>query len=71
MLILYPFLNRMAEYLAKEPERKRKRQEGIDKRIEEGMKEPEKQKIRFHDPDFVESHEKALDDVAATVERGW
>ncbi|KAJ3036653.1 hypothetical protein HDV00_002477 [Rhizophlyctis rosea] len=60
---------KMAEYLAKEPERKRKRQEEISKRIEEGLKEPEKQKIRYHDPDFVESHEKALDDVAATVER--
>ncbi|KAI8817246.1 telomere stability and silencing-domain-containing protein [Fimicolochytrium jonesii] len=31
------------------------------------LQEPEKRKIRFHDPDFVKSHEKVMDDIQDAV----
>ncbi|KND00114.1 uncharacterized protein SPPG_04456 [Spizellomyces punctatus DAOM BR117] len=58
---------KLADYLEKEPERKRKRQEELMKKIEEGLKEPQKQKIRYHDPEFVSSHEKVMEDVKDAV----
>ncbi|KAJ3294089.1 hypothetical protein HK104_003941 [Borealophlyctis nickersoniae] len=60
---------KLADYLAEEPQRKRKRQEEITRKIEEGLKEREKQKIRFYDPEYMENHEKVLDDVGATIEK--
>ncbi|TPX68393.1 hypothetical protein SpCBS45565_g03142 [Spizellomyces sp. 'palustris'] len=58
---------KLADYLEKEPERKRKRQEELMKKIEQGLKEPQKQKIRYHDPEFVSSHEKVMEDVKDAV----
>ncbi|TPX59813.1 hypothetical protein PhCBS80983_g02191 [Powellomyces hirtus] len=60
---------KLADYLEKEPERKRKRQEETIQKLEKKLKEPEKQKIRFHDPDFVQNHQDVLDDVQEAVEK--
>jgi hypothetical protein len=56
--------------LAKEPERKRKQKEAIQAKIEEGLKEKEVKKIRFDDTEFVKEHEKALEEVKDTVQKG-
>ncbi|KAI9013065.1 telomere stability and silencing-domain-containing protein [Gaertneriomyces semiglobifer] len=59
---------KLAEYLAKEPERKRKREEELIKKIDQGLR-PEKRKILFHDPEYVSNHEQVLDDVMDAVEK--
>ncbi|KAI8823058.1 telomere stability and silencing-domain-containing protein [Fimicolochytrium jonesii] len=58
---------KLADYLEKEPERKRKRQEELIQKLEKDLQEPEKRKIRFHDPDFVKNHEEVMDDIQDAV----
>ncbi|KAI8622009.1 telomere stability and silencing-domain-containing protein [Chytriomyces sp. MP71] len=60
---------KIADFKEAEPERKRKQKEAMLAKIEKGLKEPEQKKIRFDDQDFVESHEKALDEVKDTVKK--
>ncbi|KAI8805819.1 telomere stability and silencing-domain-containing protein [Cladochytrium replicatum] len=61
---------KLAEFLENEPERKRKQGEERQKKIEEGLKERETKKIRFDDNDYLNDHEKALQDVKAAVGKG-
>lgn len=61
---------KLAEYAEKEEERKKKDKERIEKKIAEGLKEPEKKKIRFDDAQFVADHEKVRDDVKDAVAKG-
>ncbi|KAI9366045.1 telomere stability and silencing-domain-containing protein [Zopfochytrium polystomum] len=60
---------KLAEYMAKEPERKRKQRENAEEKIKEGLKEQEPKKIRIDENEFLKDHEKALEDVKDTVER--
>jgi len=62
---------KMAEYAEQEGERKRKEKERLEKKIAEGLKEPEKKKIRFDDAQFVADHEKVREDVKDAVAKGW
>ena len=43
----------MVEYLNKESDRKRKRKEEIDKKIEEGLKVQSKRRHRFEDMEYL------------------
>ncbi|KAI9012378.1 telomere stability and silencing-domain-containing protein [Hyaloraphidium curvatum] len=61
---------KMAEYAEQEEERKRKEKERIEKKIAEGLKEPEAKKIRFDDSQFFADHEKAREDVKDAVAKG-
>ncbi|KAJ3019082.1 hypothetical protein HKX48_002388 [Thoreauomyces humboldtii] len=60
---------KLADYLEKEPERKRKRQEENIEKLEKALKGPEKQKIRFHDPDYEQNHADVMEDVQDAVEK--
>ncbi|KAJ3237927.1 hypothetical protein HDU81_008679 [Chytriomyces hyalinus] len=60
---------KIADFKESEPERKRKEKEFLKAKIEKGLKEPETKKIRFDDQEFVETHEKVLDDVKDTVKK--
>jgi hypothetical protein len=51
----------LADYIEQEPERRRLEQERLQKKIEEGLKEPIIQKIRFDDQEFEKNHEKVLE----------
>ncbi|KAJ3144467.1 hypothetical protein HK101_002681 [Irineochytrium annulatum] len=58
---------KLAEFVEKEPERKKKLLEERKRKVEEGLKEPEVKKIRFDDTEYVEAHEKVLENVKDTV----
>ncbi|KAJ3329009.1 importin-alpha export receptor [Blyttiomyces sp. JEL0837] len=60
---------KLADYVEKEPERKRKQKEAAIAKIEEGLKEHQPKKIRFDDQSYVKEHEKVLDDVKDTVQK--
>ncbi|KAJ1568577.1 hypothetical protein HK405_000378, partial [Cladochytrium tenue] len=60
---------RIADFKSKEPERKRKQQENLKAKIEEGLKEFEPKKIRFDDVEFEKDHEKVREDVKDTVSK--
>ena len=55
--------------MAKEPERKRKQKEAVLAKIDDGLKEREKKKLRFDDTEFVKEHEKAREEVKETVNK--
>lgn len=61
---------KLADYAEQEAERKRQEKERLEKKIAEGLKEPEKKKIRFDDAQFVADHEKVRDDVKDAVSKG-
>ncbi|KAJ3413290.1 Exportin-2 [Chytridiales sp. JEL 0842] len=58
---------KLADFIAKEPERKQKKLEETQAKIEEGLKEKEEKKIRFDDTQFLNDHEKILDSVKDSV----
>lgn len=58
---------KLVEYLNKESERKRKRKEEIDKKIEEGLKIQTKKRHRFDDIEYFENHDKILENIKGAV----
>lgn len=58
----------LATYLAKEPERKKLKQDKINKKIEDGLKEVVEKKIIFDDTEFIEALEKGSESVRDAVE---
>jgi len=58
---------KLVEYLNKESERKRKRKEEIDKKIEEGLKVPSKKRHRFDDMEYFENHDKIMENIKGAV----
>lgn len=58
---------KLVEYLNKEPERKRKRKEETEKKIEEGLKEKTKKRHRFDDIDYIHNHEKIMENVKDAI----
>ncbi|KAJ1551046.1 hypothetical protein HK096_003496 [Nowakowskiella sp. JEL0078] len=61
---------KLAELLESEPERKRLKREQLFKKIEKGLKEPERQIIRFDDLDYIKDHEEGVESIKAAVEKG-
>lgn len=61
---------KLAQFMEHEEDRKRARDEEITKKIEEGLKEPETKKHRFDDTQYLEDHEKVVEDVKDAVARG-
>ncbi|KAJ3211482.1 hypothetical protein HDU67_004518 [Dinochytrium kinnereticum] len=61
---------KLAEFLEKEPERKKRKTEAVKEKIEKGMQEPKTQKIRFNDTKFTEDHAKVLENVKDTISKG-
>ncbi|KAJ3103008.1 hypothetical protein HDU97_010446 [Phlyctochytrium planicorne] len=60
---------KLAEYLEKEPERKKKRSEMLQKKIEKGLEGPKAPKLRFDDSKFVQDHAKLMDNVKDTIDK--
>ena len=61
----------MADYIEKEPERKKKEQEKIQKKIKEGLKPVVKTEIRIvEDPKFIEKRQNVLDVIDDAVSVG-
>ncbi|KAJ3109911.1 hypothetical protein HDU96_007054 [Phlyctochytrium bullatum] len=60
---------KLAEFLEKEPERKKRKAEAVKKKIEKGLKEAEKPKARFDDTRFSEEHSKVLETVKDTISK--
>ncbi|KAJ1341773.1 hypothetical protein BSLG_003668 [Batrachochytrium salamandrivorans] len=60
----------LANYIEKEPERLRQQSEKIAKKIQDGLREPTKRKIRFDDNEFENEHDDAIDLVSNAVEQG-
>ncbi|KAG9294278.1 hypothetical protein G9A89_021637 [Geosiphon pyriformis] len=58
---------KLADYLEKEPERQRAKEEKIQKKIKEGMREPPTKKHRFDDTKFLEESREIIDDVKSAV----
>jgi hypothetical protein len=62
-------LTRLADYIAKEPERKRLQDEKIEKKIKKGLMEIPKKKVEI-DKEFEEKHEKVLDEIDDAISTG-
>ncbi|KAH6577712.1 hypothetical protein BASA60_003909 [Batrachochytrium salamandrivorans] len=60
----------LANYIEKEPERLRQQSEKIAKKIQDGLREPTKRKIRFDNNEFENEHDDAIDLVSNAVEQG-
>ena len=60
----------IADRVGKQQEWERRREERIQKKIEEGLKEPSKKKIRFNDSGFFQEKEHMIDAVKDAVLRG-
>jgi len=58
---------KLVEYLNKESERKRKRKEEIDKKIEEGLQVHTKKRHRFDDMEYFENHDKIMENIKGAV----
>lgn len=58
---------KLADYLEKEPERQKARDERIRQKIEKGLQPPEPKKHRFNDPKFFEETEEMGEDVSSAV----
>ncbi len=54
-------LHRLADYIEQEPERLRKQQERLQKKIKEGLKEHTVVKKKHNDQDFDSNHEQVLE----------
>ncbi|KAH9263385.1 hypothetical protein BASA83_013217 [Batrachochytrium salamandrivorans] len=54
----------LANYIEKEPERLRQQSEKIAKKIQDGLREPTKRKIRFDNNEFENEHDDAIDWLA-------
>lgn len=59
---------RLAEYLEGEEGREKERQDRIQEKIKEGMREPEKKRIRFEEEQYQEENEEILESVASAVQ---
>ena len=60
----------MADYLEKEPERKRAREEKIQKKIDEGLQEHPAKKRRFDDNKYLQDSQEIIENVKNTVAEG-
>ena len=60
----------MANYIEKEPERKKKEQEKIQKKIKEGLKPKKTEKRMVEDQDFIEKRQVMLEVVEDSVLMG-
>ena len=60
----------MADYKQAEPERKKKEQEKLQKKIKEGLKEFKPQKKVVEDPEFVEKRQQVLEVIDDAVALG-
>ncbi|KAI8841302.1 telomere stability and silencing-domain-containing protein [Chytridium lagenaria] len=60
---------KLAEFLEKEPERKKRKLEAVKEKIDKAMQEPKAKKIRFDDTKYAEDHSKVLDTVKETISK--
>ncbi|KAJ3338431.1 hypothetical protein HDU93_009527 [Gonapodya sp. JEL0774] len=60
---------KLAEYTEKEQERQKQRAADRERKIAEGLREPEKRKVLFNDPQYAADHEKALDEVKEAMQQ--
>ncbi|ORX43358.1 hypothetical protein BCR36DRAFT_399956 [Piromyces finnis] len=62
---------KLVDYLNKESERKRKRKEDIDKKIEEGLNIQTKKRHRFDDMEYFENHDKIMENIKGAVSQAY
>jgi hypothetical protein len=61
---------RLADYLEKEPERQKAKEQKLREKIEKGLKVPEPKKHRFDDPKYFEQTAEMGEDVSTAVLKG-
>ena len=49
---------------------KRQKEEAIQKKVEEGLKEPQNKKIKFDDTEYLNQLEQIKDDMKSSVQTG-